>query len=314
MLRTVAFRGLAAVPLIALVSILAFAIVHLMPGSASEAILGEGATPDAVAELDRQLGLDKPLVMQYLDWAGDAIRGDFGTSPITGREVSTTLAERLPVTFWVAFSGLVVTVLIGVPAGIVAALRRDRWADRWISLLTASGLAVPNFWVAILLAFWVGVRLRWLPAIGYTPFSESPTEWFKSLVLPGIALGSGPAAVIARQMRGGLIDVLDRPYIRAARSKGIGARRVVVVHALKNAFIPVVTVLGFQASVMLGGAVVVEQVFGIPGIGTQIVRAVLAQDIPVVQGVVMSMAVVVIVVNVLVDISYAYFDPRVRVR
>ena len=314
MLRTVAVRLVAAIPLIALVSILAFAIVHLMPGSASEAILGEGATPDAVAELDRQLGLDKPIVEQYVDWAGGAIRGDLGTSPITGRDVWTTLSQRVPITLWVALAGLVVTVLLGVPAGIVAALRRDSWVDRLLSFVTASGLAVPNFWLAILLAYWLGVRLQWFPAVGYTPFSESPVEWFQGLVLPGLALGLGPAAVVARQMRGGLLDVLDRPYVRTARSKGIGARRVVIVHALKNAFIPVVTVLGFQASVMLGGAVVVEQVFGIPGISTQIVRAVLDQDIPLVQGVVLAMAVVVIVVNVLVDISYAYFDPRVRVR
>ncbi len=314
MVRTVAFRVLAAIPLIVLVSILAFALVHLMPGSASATILGDAATDEAVAELDRQLGLDKPLVTQYLNWAGSAVQGDLGTSALTGRDVSDTLAERVPVTLWVALAGLLVAICVGIPAGIFAALHQGRFADRFLSLVTATGLAVPNFWIAILLAYWVGVRLGWLPAVGYTRLAESPVDWAKSLVLPGLALGLGPAAVIARQMRAGLIDVLDRPYVRTARSKGLSYRRVVVVHALKNALIPVVTVIGFTVSVMLGGAVIVEQVFGMPGIGGQLIRAVLEQDIPVIQGVVMFTAVVVIVVNVLIDLSYAIFDPRVRVQ
>ncbi len=312
--RTVAYRLVAALPLLVLVSILAFALVHLMPGSASETILGDGANPEAVAELDRALGLDKPLVTQYFTWAGNALSGDFGTSPLTGRSVTDTLTERIPVTLSVAIAGLTVAVLLGIPTGIWAALRYGRWMDRMLSLVTATGLAVPNFWIGILLAYWVGVRTKWLPAVGYTPFAEDPVEWVKSLILPGIALGIGSAAVIARQMRGGLLEVLDRPYIRTARSKGMSFRRVVVVHALKNAFTPVATVLGFQVSVMLGGAVVVEQVFGIPGIGGQLIRAVIEQDIPVIQGVVMFTAVVVIVVNIVIDLSYAAFDPRVRVQ
>ncbi len=312
MAPTLAFRLVAAVPLVFLVSLLAFGLVHLIPGSASETILGEGATPEAVAELDAELGLDRPLIEQYWNWASGAVRGDFGRSLVTSREVSDTLVERFPVTISVASGGLVVSLLIGVVGGTVAALRQGRLTDRLISLLTATGLAVPNFWVAVLLAFYFGVQRDWFPAIGYVGPTESLTQWIYHLILPSLALGLGSAAVIARQMRGGLLDVLDRPYVRAARAKGLRYRRVVIVHAMKNAFIPVITVVGFQASVMLGGAVLVEQIFGMPGIGVQVVGAVLAQDLPLVQGVVMVSAVAVILMNTLIDVSYAYFDPRVR--
>lgn len=312
MARTIAYRIAAAIPLILLVSILAFSLVHLMPGSASETILGEGATPEAVAELDAQLGLDQPLLEQYWSWASDAVTGDFGRSVITSRQVSDTLVERMPVTISVAAGGLLVALVLGLAGGTVAALRQGRFTDRAISLLTATGLAVPNFWVAVLLAFYIGVEQRWLPAVGYVGPTESISGWIEHLILPSIALGLGSAAVIARQMRAGLLDVLERPYIRAARSKGLRYRRVVVVHGMKNAFIPVITVVGFQASVMLGGAVLVEQIFGMPGIGVQAVGAVLNQDLPLVQGIVMASALIVIVMNTLIDISYAYFDPRVR--
>lgn len=312
MARTLAFRLIAAVPLVFLVSLLAFGLVHLMPGSASEAILGEGATPEAIAELDAELGLDRPILEQYWTWATNALQGDFGRSLITSREVSDTIIERFPVTISVAMGGLVVALVIGIVGGTVAALRQGRLTDRAISLLTATGLAVPNFWVAVLLAFYFGVQRDWFPAIGYVGPTESVTQWIYHLIMPSVALGLGSAAVIARQMRGGLLDVLDRPYIRAARAKGLGYPRVVIVHAVKNAFIPVMTVVGFQASLMLGGAVLVEQIFGMPGIGVQIVGAVLAQDMPLVQGVVMVSAVLVIIMNTVIDVSYAYFDPRVR--
>lgn len=310
--RTFAYRLATAVPLAVLVSFLAFGLVHLIPGSAAETILGEGATPEAVAELNSQLGLDRPLYEQYWNWATDAVRGDLGRSVITSRHVSDTLIERYPVTLSVAGGGLLVAVVIGVAGGTLAALRQGRFTDRLISLGTATGLAVPNFWVAVLLAFYVGVQLGWLPAVGYVGPTESVFEWVKHLIMPSIALGLGSAAVVARQMRGGLLDVLDRPYIRAARAKGLRYRRVVIVHAMKNAFIPVVTVIGFQASVMLGGAVLVELIFGMPGIGVQVVGAVLSQDLPVVQGVVMVTSLTVILMNVMIDMSYAYFDPRVR--
>ncbi len=310
--RTFAYRLATAAPLAVLVSFLAFGLVHLIPGSAAETILGEGATPEAVAELNSQLGLDRPLYEQYWNWATDAVRGDLGRSVITSRHVSDTLVERYPVTLSVAGGGLLVAVVIGVAGGTLAALRQGRLTDRLISLGTATGLAVPNFWVAVLLAFYVGVQLGWLPAVGYVGPTESVFEWVKHLIMPSIALGLGSAAVVARQMRGGLLDVLDRPYIRAARAKGLRYRRVVIVHAMKNAFIPVVTVIGFQASVMLGGAVLVELIFGMPGIGVQVVGAVLSQDLPVVQGVVMVTSLTVILMNVMIDMSYAYFDPRVR--
>lgn len=314
MRRIIVLRLVGAVPLVFLVSVLVFGLVHLMPGSASERILGDGATEEAVAALDAELGLDRPLLVQYGAWAADAVRGDFGRSLIDKRAVSTTLAERVPVTMSVAFGGLVVSLAVGLLAGTAAALRQGGWLDRTVSLGTATGLAVPNFWVAFVMAYWLGVRWGWFPAVGYTPFTEHPVEWAHGLVLPALALGAGSGAVIARQMRSGLLDVLERPFIVTARAKGLSPARVVMVHAIKNAMIPVVTVIGFQVSLMIGGAFVVEQVFGIPGMGTTTVKAVLDRDLPLVQGTVMITALVVIAVNLMVDISYAYFDPRVRVQ
>jgi peptide/nickel transport system permease protein len=313
MLQTITFRLLAAIPSVFLVSVLAFTLVYLMPGSVSQLILGEAATPEAIDALDAELGYDRSIVVQYLDWAGDALRGDFGNSLITQREVSTLIFERLPVTLSLAAGALLVSIVLGIGCGVVAALRHGSLVDRALSLGTAAGLSVPSFWAASLLAFWIGVELGWLPASGYTPFSESPVDWFRSLILPSLALGIGGAANIARQMRNGLVEVMGKPYIRTAWSKGLSSRRVVVVHAMKNALIPVATVVGFQASMLLSGSIVVEQVFGLPGIGSQTVRAVLDQDIPVIQAVVMVTAITVILVNIVVDSSYAVFDPRVRV-
>jgi peptide/nickel transport system permease protein len=313
MIQTIMFRLLAAIPSIFLVSVLAFTLVYLMPGSVSQMILGEAASAEAVAELDAELGYDRPIVVQYVDWASDALHGDFGNSLVTQRQVSTMVFERLPVTLSLAAGALTVAVVLGITSGVIAALRPGSWLDRSLSLGTAAGLSVPSFWAASLLAYWFGVRLGWLPASGYTPFSESPVDWVRSLILPSLALGIGGAANIARQMRNGLVEVMAKPFIRTAWSKGLSSRRVVVTHAMKNALIPVATVIGFQASMLLSGSLVVEQVFGLPGIGSAAVRAVLDQDIPVIQAVVMVTAITVILVNIVVDSSYAFFDPRVRV-
>jgi peptide/nickel transport system permease protein len=313
MTKTIAFRLLAAIPTLFLVSVLAFTLLHLMPGSVSQQILGEAASAEAVAELDAELGFDRPIVTQYVDWAGSAWRGDFGSSLISQRQVSTMVFERLPVTLSLAAGALTFALVTGIACGVIAALRHGSSIDRALSIGTAGGLAIPSFWAGSLLAFWVGVRLGWLPAIGYTTYATSPIEWLRSLILPSIALGTGGAAYIARQMRSGLVEVMATPYIRTAWSKGLSGRRVILVHAMKNALIPVVTVAGFQASMLLSGSLVIEQVFGLPGIGSAAVRAVLDQDIPVIQAVVMVSALAVILVNLAVDVSYSLFDPRVRV-
>lgn len=313
MLRTVAMRLLAAIPVIFMVSVLAFALAHLMPGSVAQQMLGESATEADIAELDAELGYDRPIVVQYVDWARDALTGDFGDSIVASRPVSTMVSERLPVTLFLAAGASAISLVVGLTCGVLAALRHGSLLDRLLSVGTATGLAIPSFWAGSLLAYWVGVRLGWLPALGYTEFGTSPSGWVRSLILPSLALASGSAANIARQMRNGLIEVMAKPYIRTAWSKGLSARRVVVGHAMKNALIPVATVVGFQASMLIGGSFVIESVFGLPGIGSSAVRAVLDQDVPVIQTVVVVTAIAVILINIVVDASYAYFDPRVRV-
>lgn len=312
MWRLTLARAAATVPLLVLVSVLAFGLIHLMPGSVSEILLGDAATPERVAALNQELGLDEPFLVQYAQWAGDALRGDFGESLVSGRAVATIVMERLPVTLSLAAGGLVVSIVLGVSLGIMAALGAGGRVDRLVTAFSSASLAIPNFWVGMLLAFWIGVRLGLLPASGYTPLTESPLGWLRSLILPSIALGLGASASIALQMRNSLVEVLQRDYIVAARAKGIPSRLVIRRHALRNAANPVATVTGFQVTVMFGGSLVIEHVFTITGLGSAIVPAVLEHDIPVILGVMMVVALAVMLANFIIDVLYGVFDPRVR--
>lgn len=313
MRRLVLSRLLTLIPLLVLVSFLVFAMMHVAPGSVSESILGEGATPERVAELDHELGLDRPFLTQYFDWLTSALRGDFGDSLLSRRPIGESLAQTVPVTLWLATGGLFVATVLGLGMGTLAAARPGGLVDRTITLISSVMLAVPGFWVGMLLAFYIGVRLGWLPAVGYVAPGVDPVGWIRSLVLPSIALGLGAAGSIARQMRGSLVDVLRRDYIRTAMAKGASPRRILLNHAFRNAMVPVSTVIGFQAATMLGGSLVVERVFGMPGLSTMAVPAVIAHDIPVILAVVMVTAAAVVLVNLVIDLLYGYFDPRVRV-
>jgi peptide/nickel transport system permease protein len=305
-------RLLALIPLMLVVSFLVYSLVVLLPGDPAVAIAGQEASPAEIEEVRQKLGLDDPLVVQYGRWLGDALRGDLGTSLYTERSVSDEITRRFPVTFSVALGAIVISLTLGMIAGIVAGLRQGHLTDRVVIFLTSLGLAIPSFWLALLLVIVFAVELGWLEAIGYVAFTQDPWEWARHLIMPWLALGIGAAASVARQVRGALIDVLDEDYVRTARSKGLAGHRVVGKHALKNAAMPAITVLGIQFAYLLGGTVIIESIFSIPGLGTYIISAISGRDLPVIQGTVLMMAIIFVVINLVVDILYAVVNPKVR--
>jgi peptide/nickel transport system permease protein len=288
--------------------------VHLVPGDPARTLAGgQYATTERVALVRHQLGLDAPVVVQYGRWLRNAVHLDFGKSLFTHRAVTTVLTERLPVTANVVVGSVLFALIVSVPAGIAAAVRQRRFVDKAIITGVSIGMSVPTFWLALILVAVFSVQLRWLPAIGYVHFTDSPLGWARHLLLPWISIGVVMAASLTRQLRAGLCDVLGTDYVRTARSKGLRPSRVVGKHALKNAAMPAITVLGLQIGYLFGGAVIVEQIFAIPGIGSLMIDAVINKDIPVVQGGVMVMALLVLATNFLVDVVYGYVNPKVRV-
>nr|WP_228046676.1 ABC transporter permease [Saccharopolyspora sp. HNM0983] len=304
----------AMVPLLVLVSLIVFGLVLLVPGDPAVTIAGEDATDAQIAATRQRMGLDDPLLEQYWRWASAAVQGDLGTSMFSNRSVSGAIAERFPATLSLTAMAIVLALLVSVPAAIAAALHRGGWIDRTATLGTAVGVAMPNFWLGLLLATVFALHLDLLPATGYVPLDDAPLAWLAHLLLPAATLGLAAAAELTRQLRSALIDVFDQDYLRTARAKGLRGGSVVTKHALKNAATPVVTVLGMRISVLLGGTVVVEQIFGIPGLGQLAIEAVLQRDLPMVQGVVVVTAVLVMLANLAVDLSYGYFNPKVRAR
>jgi len=305
-------RILAIIPLLFLVSILTFGLTLLIPGDPAYAIAGEGASETQVEAVRDRLGLNDPFPVRYGRWATDALRGDLGPSLYSSRTISADIAERFPVTLGLALLSLLVALLISIPAGILAAVKRGTWFDRASTTGASLGLAIPNYWLAVMLILVFSIWRQWLPAVGYTPFGEDAVGWLKSMTLPAIALGSSAAAQLTRQLRSALAETLQQDYIRTARAKGLRGWKVVGKHGLKNAAVAFVTVAGLQVSLLLGGAVLVEEIFGLPGFGQLAVTAVRNQDIPMIQGVVLVGAVVVILANLAVDLTYGYFNPRLR--
>lgn len=306
-------RLLALLPLLLALSVLVFLMIHLIPGSAAAVILGEAATPENVAALEQQLGLADPLPVQYGRWIGRALQGDLGVSLVNRRPVAATIIVRLPVTLSLAAGALVVSVTLGLAVGLLAGMRPGSHFDR-LSLIGASlGQAIPIFWLALLLITWFAVKLHWLPAVGYTPVRKSPFGWLRSMLLPWLALGIPSGALIARHVRSALRTVMQAPYIQAARATGVDGWPLMLRHALRNALIPVITLIGFELTRLIGGAFVVERVFALPGMGSLVTTAVLERDLPLVQGVVLVTASLVVLVNLLVDLCYGWLDPRVRV-
>lgn len=312
MLGLFARRMAKVVPLLLLVTIIAFGLLNLVPGDPAVQIAGEFATPEQVEQIRADLGLDRPWLTRYFDWLGGAVRGDLGDSLFAPVSVRTQLWQRLPVTISLIGWSLVLSALIGIPAGTMAGWREGSRLDRLLTVFTTVGVAVPVFVSGLVLALLIGIKLGWLPATGYVSLTESPWQWAKHLLLPAIALALTGAAEIARQTRAGVIQVKKQDFVRSGRANGLRTRQILGRHTLKNAMIPVVTVVGLQISRMFGLSVIVEQIFNIPGLGSRLITAVFENDVPFIQGTVLVLGVVIVLVNAMVDISYGYFNPRIR--
>ncbi|MDG4830399.1 ABC transporter permease [Solwaraspora sp. WMMD1047] len=295
-----------------LVSLLTFALIQLLPGDAAQAIAGETATQADVDRIRQELGFDRPLVEQYSGWFGNVLTGDFGNSLYTGRPVIDLIVEAAPATLSLTAMAIVIAVLIGVTAGLVAAVRQGGWIDRLVTSAATVGIAMPSFWVLMLLLLPFAVLNRWLPATGYVPLSDGLWPWLSHILLPATALGLASAAELARHTRGCAADVLARPYVRTARARGAAGGWLIRRHVLRNSAIPVITVLGLHVGRLLGGSIVIESVAGISGLGTLAIQAILQRDYTTIQGYVLFSAVIVVVVNLLVDLLYGWINPKVR--
>lgn len=305
-------RLVTAVPMLLLVTIVAFSMVDLLPGDAAVAIAGEDATPERLAAIRAQLGLDDPFLVRYIDWLGGLITADIGNSIITSQPVVEELLRRAPVSGSIALGTLAIALLIGIPMGLLQGMFAHRLFDRISLIGTAVALAVPSFWLATILISIFAVNLNLLPAFGYVPFSEDPAQWAKHLIMPSIALGTFAAAELSRQLRTGFLEVNRQPYVQTAMAKGLPRHRVVGKHIMKNAAAPAITVLGIRLSHLLAGTVIVEEIFGIPGLGKYAIESIRAQDMPVIQALILFSALVVVLVNLLIDICYGLLNPKVR--
>jgi peptide/nickel transport system permease protein len=295
------------------ISLIVFTGVRMIPGDPARVMGGTDADPAGLAEIRQQYGLDDPIPLQYLRWIGLALRGDLGESIRTRESVVWTVARKLPITIELAGLSLLIALAIAIPAGVFSAARRNTVWDLLANAVSLCGLSVPSFWLGIMLILFLSVRLHWLPASGFVPLWESPLANLQRMIMPAFVLGAGLAAVLMRQTRNSMIEILSADYIRTAWSKGLAGRAVIFRHAFRNGLIPVVTILGLQTGALMGGAVVTEQIFVVPGFGRLIVEAVFTRDYPLVQGVVLITASVYVFVNLLVDVSYSLLNPRIRI-
>ena len=316
MLTFIVRRLMSACIVLLIVSVVVFAAMHLAPGDPAAMMLGAAAgDPDvqpALEALRREMGLDKPVSMQYLLWLQDVLQGNLGQSIRSKRPVLPLILGRVPATVELLVVGLVLGAVLAVPGGILSAVKRQSWFDYLVSTLAASGIALPNFWLGLMLILLFSVRLKWLPAGGYVPLWEDPIGNIKLVILPGVTLGLYLAAYLTKFLRADLLEVLNEDYIRTARAKGITERRVILLHALRNSLISVFTILGLLIGSLLGGVVIIEQIFGWSGVGWLSIQAVAVRDYPMVQGIVLFVATAFIGANLLTDIAYGLLDPRIR--
>ena len=312
MLSFIGRRILIAIPTILLISVFVFFMQKLLPGDPVLALAGEDRNPEILAFLREKYRLNDPLYVQYFTWIGNALQGDLGISLRTQQPVLTLIGQKLPVTIQLAVMALIIAVVIGVPAGILSAYRKGTWIDWLANILALSGLSVPNFWLGIMLILLVSVKLGWLPASGYQPFLDDPLQSIRTMLMPAFVLGTGLAATLMRHTRSAMLGVLKSDYVRTARAKGLSETTVVVKHALRNALIPIVTVVTLLFGELLAGAVLTEQIFTIPGFGKLVVDAVFNRDYAVVQGIVLCTAIAFIAMNILADALYRVLNPRMR--
>ena len=304
-------RLLLTLPILFIVSVVCFSLINLIPGDPATVILGPEASEQAKEQMREQLGLDKPIVVQYVDWLGGVLHGDLGESLVDGMPVSQLILQRLPVTLELALGTFLVSLTIAVVAGILSASNRGTWVDYVSTGFALGGISIPHFWLGMMFIIIFAVNLGVLPASGFVPFFEDPAANIAAMILPVFATGLRESAELTRMLRSSLLEELGSDYVRTAFSKGLSRRVVVIRHAVRNALIPFVTASGLQIAALLGGLVVTEQVFQLPGVGRLIVESILERDFTVVQGAVLTVTAIVVVINVLVDMLYAVIDPRI---
>jgi len=313
MARFIARRLLYLVPILLVVSFVIFSLLLLLPGDPALAILGDYASKAQIAELHEKLQLDRPIPIQYLAWLGSLLTGDFGRSLRTRELVSDMLLTRIPVTLELTFLSILLSCAIGIPAGIAAALRRNTWLDVVVSAASMAGVAMPYFWAGLLLMMFFSVHLGWLPPAGYVPITVDPLANLKLMIMPTLTVGLTLSALVMRQTRNAMIQVLSQDYIRTAKAKGLGSWRIVFRHALRNALIPIVTVIGLQAGSLIGGSVVTETMFSLPGLGRMIIEGIFQRDFAPVQASILVIVIGVLMANLLTDLSYAFLDKKVKI-
>lgn len=313
MMRFIARRLVETIPVVILMSMLVFGLIFLLPGDPVLGVLGPGIELDdaAVEKMRDELKLNDPIPVQYWAWATRTIQGDFGRSVLSNQPVADAIVERLPVSAYLALYAITIMILIALPLGILAAVKRGTGWDLLASGISVVGLAVPGFWLAILMVMLFGVKLGWLPTSGYVPPTENPLLFLKHLFLPALALGAAGAGALTRQLRSSLLEVLQDDYVRTARAKGLRGRQVLLRHALRNALIPSVTVLGLSLGSLLGGSLIIESIFLVPGVGSLLVNAIFTRDFPVVQAGTLTLAIFVVLINLGVDVLYGFLDPRI---
>jgi peptide/nickel transport system permease protein len=305
-------RLLSMLPVMAIVALFVFLLLHLAPGDPAAIMAGDNATPDNIAQIRQKLGLDEPIWKQFLVWIGSLAQGNLGNSMFWGDPVTTLIAQRAEPTISLAATTIAVAIVIAVFLGVIAAAKAGTGIDRFVMGFAVMGFSVPVFVVGYLLIFLFAIELKWLPVQGYTPIAEGILPWLRNLVLPSVALGLAYVALIARITRATMLDVLSEDYMRTARAKGVATMPLLLKHALKNAAVPIVTVIGIGVALLIGGVVITETVFNIPGIGRLVVDAITRRDYPIIQGVILVFSGIYVLVNLLVDLSYTFFDPRIR--
>jgi peptide/nickel transport system permease protein len=305
-------RILSTIPVVVIVAMFVFSLLYIAPGDPAAVIAGDQASPEDVEKIRRSLGLDKPFLTRFWEWSTRILRGDLGTSMFTGLPVTQLIGQRLEPTLSLMLVTLLLAITVAVPLGVLAAWRVGTWVDRVVMGFAVVGFSVPVFVVGYVLAYLFALELDWLPVQGYTPIAQGFRPWIENLILPAIALGFVYIALIARITRAAMLEVLSQDYIRMARAKGLGQPSILFLHALKNAAIPIVTVIGLGVALLIGGAVVTESVFAIPGLGRLTVDAILRRDYPVIQGIVLMFSFVYVLVNLVIDLLYTLLDPRIR--
>ena len=313
MLTYILRRLVQLVIVLVVVGMIAFLLIHLAPGDPASVMLGSGATQDQVDRLRQQLALDQPLPVQFVAWSSRVLRGDLGISHFAQKPILQVLAQRAEPTLLLTTMSILVAILIGVPTGIVAAIRRGTVVDQVALAVALLGASVPSFWLGLSLILFFAVRLGWFPSSGILPLASGGFESLRYYVLPALALGFPNSALITRITRSSMLDVLGQDYVRTAESKGLAPYRVIIHHVLRNALVPIVTVIGLTIASLMGGAVVTETVFSIPGVGRLVVQSVLRRDYPVIQAAILLVATIYVVVNLAVDVLYVWVDPRIRV-